>query len=90
MPSLAWPSLSFFFIIIFLLFIVISHQTQYFPLFNSNVNTNNRFLVVFRFPVPTSKGHFVFIGCHNMDSDVMMHRSMTEMDVYHFSIFPTG
>ena len=52
-PSLAWPSLSFFFIIIFLLFIVISHQTQYFPLFNSTVSTNNRFLVVFRFPVPT-------------------------------------
>jgi organic radical activating enzyme len=30
-----------------------------------------------------------FIGCHNMDSDVMMHRSMTEMDVYHFSVFDT-
>lgn len=31
----------------------------------------------------------VFIGCHNMDSDVMMHRCMTEMDVHHFSIFNT-
>ena len=49
--GLAWPSLPSFFY--FLLFILISHQTQYFPLFNSNVNTNNRFLVVFRFPVPT-------------------------------------
>ena len=51
-PSLAWPSLPPFFFI-FLLFILISHQTQYFPLFNSNVSTKNRFLVVFRFPVPT-------------------------------------
>ena len=50
-PSLAWPSLSSFFI--FLLFILISHQTQNFPLFNSNLSTNNRFLVVFRFPVST-------------------------------------
>ena len=48
-----WVGLAYRLFFTFLLVILISHQTQYFPLFNSTVSTNNRFLVVFRFPVPT-------------------------------------
>ena len=57
-----WVGLVYRLFFIFLLFILILHQTQYFSLFNSNMSTNNRFLVVFRFPVPTEKGHFVFLA----------------------------
>lgn len=29
----------------------------------------------------------IFIGCHNMDSDNQLHRNMTEIDVFDFTIF---
>jgi uncharacterized Fe-S cluster-containing radical SAM superfamily protein len=29
----------------------------------------------------------IYIGCHNIDSINQMHRNLTEMDVFHFSIF---
>ena len=29
----------------------------------------------------------IYIGCHNMDSMNVKHRCITEMDVYHFSVF---
>jgi len=29
----------------------------------------------------------IYIGCHNMDSMNIKHRCITEMDVYHFSVF---
>lgn len=32
----------------------------------------------------------IYIGCHNIDSINQSHRNLTEMDVFHFSIFKTS